>query len=196
MSLLFAAFFLASSPSEVRADDPSAFHSFDCGLDVAPSGPYLDVDLMQIFDYDCTTGILTPEETVSSTCKTVFVYGPGEYEPYAGLCAMVRTDGGSSTRYDAIYFVAIVGKYENGEGYTHKHDSAKSPLLDCSNSTSECKPTAYGVGLGVGLTYLNYRPGHHPSCSDGGFELGAHLGIWGTDGSMEGAHHITGSMCY
>lgn len=192
VSLLFAAFFLVSSPTPVSAteDDP---HSFECGTDEAPSGPYLDFDLMQIFDYDCTTGLLTAGELASSGCERVYY---GRLIPIAGLCAWVEGDGSTASTYNARWFVAVVGKYENGEGMADRHDTGDRIVL-CGNYWDKCQPSyVQGIGFGIGLTYGSAGYDGSVDCSGTGFSIGSHYEVWGTDGTLSGQHHQNALVCH
>lgn len=84
--------------------------SFECGDNEPPSGPYLDLDLMQYFRYSCTTGVLVPDEPATERCSVEFV--DGKARPLKGICLVLNeVNGGYSDRYEYQPLVALLGNY-------------------------------------------------------------------------------------
>ena len=89
-------------------------HTFECGTDEAPSGPYLNDDTNILYDYDCATGILTPPETgILPQC--VWDGYADDPHPTFGTCALTKKIDANTV--DPIIFVATVGLADEVDWY-------------------------------------------------------------------------------
>jgi hypothetical protein len=197
-AMLLAALGLVVPVPSLGAAEVISPHRFDCGVDEAPSGEYLHVELFRVFEYDCLTKtlLLGPEVDSNSLCHTESPAGASNAVPLYGACALV--DRISSHAYEATFFVALVGSFDRGEGLTHKQGEIE-PLMECPDMDAGCRPLTGGipghVGALLGVTYLNRVLEDEPGCEEEGFQVEAHLDIWGLSGLVGLRHHRVATIC-
>lgn len=172
-------------------NEPSPEHSFDCGEDEPPSGPYLDPDLMQLFDYDCTTGLLTPSNNVPDFCLKTHDPLYDIYRPVAGACAIVN-EGNTPGRHEAWIFMAVVGSWYGVDYITHTHGDA------FPGTSQDCEDDSFSTLLSTGVTYGTVRDPCKPSgCDSPNDYWYAHATAKRSGGTWDFMHHARalGAIC-